>query len=282
MAVAGLSYYCIGYCSQYKALVHSDVQCNIFESWFRGALFSYCAHACLSLLFLACLLLRKNKKLLIPCMLLFFMTGISPLAIPSTVNYDFVMLLCFLSYGLWVGRKHRLLPLTYGFAVVLGFLFSIVAPTRFEPNLNTPLQQTNTDMRLVAEAVRSYTKTETELPAYTTNPAERLLFDSSSSMPTFRRFEPGAPDSLTTPIAHISRLPKDPFHMDDEFRTFSYWHDAKGKWIIISAGPDCEFDLTINTIQSILGSAEPAAQLLPFSYDPTNGILSKGDITRTD
>ena len=68
--------------------------------------------------------------------------------------------------------------------------------------------------------------------------------------------------------------------------------DAKaGWWILVSPGPDCDFDLSLEEIERTYESAGPVTDrvdhgdeillnLLPYCWDPTNGIYSSGDIIR--
>ncbi|MCB2154309.1 preprotein translocase subunit SecE [bacterium] len=53
-----------------------------------------------------------------------------------------------------------------------------------------------------------------------------------------------------------------------------YWVKEDGdRWIVISRGPDQDFDLTEDTVRTW----EPSKWLLA-TYDPTNGVASSGDI----
>lgn len=53
------------------------------------------------------------------------------------------------------------------------------------------------------------------------------------------------------------------------------------EWIIVSRGPDKDYDFDPKRVYD--GSiSQPAVSLLtsPFTYDPTNGTISNGDIRR--
>ena len=102
--------------------------------------------------------------------------------------------------------------------------------------------------------------------------------------------------ALCAPVAYMVRIPADPFS-DRESDEYLYVKSSSGdfRWVIVSAGPDHRSDL-LRTLRSqpkgtvIVGSAEdradtlslPAGDLEAFlpslTYDPTNGLVSGGDI----
>lgn len=87
---------------------------------------------------------------------------------------------------------------------------------------------------------------------------------------------------LTTPVAYLTRVPKDLFGPAEE-RDFRYKTDAKRKWILQSHGPDGDYDMDL---QLFLDSDSDAQFLQPqnpgakYLYDPTNGTVGGGDIMR--
>lgn len=101
--------------------------------------------------------------------------------------------------------------------------------------------------------------------------------------------------TLTTPVAYLSSYLEDPF-ADTKEVTFGYYADAKG-WILYSWGPDrdenrrdnwdiepdveviyrSEISQPSNTLIAGTSSA-PAHEA--YTYDPTNGTVSPGDIWR--
>lgn len=102
-------------------------------------------------------------------------------------------------------------------------------------------------------------------------------------MPPFSQWnESGPTRTLTTPIAYISSLPQDVFSYLDADRTFVYWAPGDKGWILLSAGPDCVFDLDFETLQKVYDPSisQPSPALLHYAYDPTNGSLSRGDLFR--
>ncbi len=63
---------------------------------------------------------------------------------------------------------------------------------------------------------------------------------------------------------------------------YGYWSDGE-RWLLSSWGPDWEATLPADWPAS--ASGEPGERwqelLVPFQYDPTNGIKSRGDIIKT-
>lgn len=88
--------------------------------------------------------------------------------------------------------------------------------------------------------------------------------------------------ALTTPIAYMSGLPLDPFRNKDEHRSFRYhrWDDRS--CILISAGPNCVFDISPDSLPELrpTSSGSFPGKLINLQYDPTNGTVSAGDIFR--
>lgn len=104
--------------------------------------------------------------------------------------------------------------------------------------------------------------------------------------------------TLTTPVAYLTSYFVDPLAMT-KGDTFGYFTDGKD-WILVSPGPDGDFDLMLDAgdldfstrndlIEKVYDSANNQKFLLlttgsgprgAFTYDPTNGNLSSGDVWR--
>ena len=112
---------------------------------------------------------------------------------------------------------------------------------------------------------------------------------------------------LTTPIAYIKKMPRDPFH--PHMRFYGYC-SLRGKYriayspiILHSFGPDLDLDINLQDLEKgigyILGASpdELATEANPYGwverseakilnlmidnvYDPTNGLKSNGDIVQ--
>lgn len=104
---------------------------------------------------------------------------------------------------------------------------------------------------------------------------------------------------LTTPIGYITSYPADPF-TDTKGGTFCYFANPNG-WILWSPGPDTDEasgtnlgNVTApgaNVVETLydVREAQPSAALIAgsagtppraFTYDPTNGTVSPGDVYR--
>jgi len=100
--------------------------------------------------------------------------------------------------------------------------------------------------------------------------------------------------------AHITKYPVDPF-CRDKGATFVYWSVVPGRmpadnkyagaggigWILVSPGPDGDYDLpgyfyydgrVRQPSPLLLGGTNSKGSA--FTYDPTNGLISDGDIWR--
>ncbi len=127
-----------------------------------------------------------------------------------------------------------------------------------------------------------------------------------SNMPTEQR----GLDALTAPTAYLASIPADPFSRDQVTRTYLYFTpDGIGRsYAIVSAGPDGRFDVLpyLNQARIASGRSALSAQsgggsaaaalppeaapidtsspnwfedfLVEYTYDPTNGTYSSGDI----
>ncbi|OQB19918.1 MAG: Bacterial type II secretion system protein G [candidate division BRC1 bacterium ADurb.Bin183] len=104
---------------------------------------------------------------------------------------------------------------------------------------------------------------------------------------------------LNAPTAYLSRIPSDPFrpHVSDPTYKYYFKPTEDCDYVIISAGPDNDLDLEAMVEKYMMNaSSSPASEgnaaavrndimkaILPIYlatkvYDPTNGIVSDGDI----
>ena len=82
---------------------------------------------------------------------------------------------------------------------------------------------------------------------------------------------------LTTPVAYLTVLFSDAF-VPARGVPYAYYTDGSG-WIVYSAGPDNDYDL-IPAQSYDSKTSQPSPTLLSFSYNPTNGTYSRGDVFR--
>lgn len=118
-------------------------------------------------------------------------------------------------------------------------------------------------------------------------PGHQIRPDGSPTFQTILTAENGG-TILTTPINYMSSLPSDYFGPEDSeyypARLYAYRCDPEGSWILGSRGPDNDWDIDyINAYDISKGKdAFPGDPdfLVPWTYDPSNGLRSSGDIWR--
>jgi hypothetical protein len=88
------------------------------------------------------------------------------------------------------------------------------------------------------------------------------------------------PPSLTTPVGYLTYLLPDVWHRRESTGfSFAYYTNGKG-WILFSPGPDQDYDIKDPASVYDSGIYQPSSDLIggPWTYDPTNGTESSGDI----
>jgi hypothetical protein len=150
-----------------------------------------------------------------------------------------------------------------------------------EANIRSRISRAKADQRSLGVAIEAYYVDNNSYVSWATGDQGVNNFlpavSASRGRPTFRRSSAGGPRTLTTPLAYITQLYPDPFAPDNG-AVDSYYCDGGG-WILISAGPDGDYDIDP---QKLYNSSvpQPSTELLSRSYDPTNGTVSDGDIFR--
>lgn len=139
-----------------------------------------------------------------------------------------------------------------------------------------------TDMRSLATSIEAYLQDNGKYP-----PMRSFLSDSRSTdilvtagAAELFQLETGSGTiaGLTTPIAYTTTMFTDAFCPETK-RTFAYY-TTTGTWILLSPGPDRHYDIR-NPSQFFNGSSDqPTSDILPLTYDSTNGPISEGDIWR--
>lgn len=153
-----------------------------------------------------------------------------------------------------------------------------ITPDPVEAGIRAKVNRTRADMRSMATALESYYVDCNNYPLCDAVENMRKLSTGEPTVPCFRG------SSLTTPIAYLTTLYPDPFAPEKQpFAYFAVPGDPKKPnelvaWILFSPGPDGRFDLNYSAYDGKL--AQPQPWLLHSAYDPTNGIVSGGDIWR--
>ena len=190
---------------------------------------------------------------------------------------------------------------------IIAILAAIAVPNFLEAQVRSKVSRVKTDQRSLATGIEAYYVDNNQYPvsartgrqpcavgnmnSYLLNPGTLAAISSFSAQ------NAAAPKimTLTTPIAYITSLFTDPF-MDNRAATFGYYSDTNG-WILFSPGPDTDAatntDLgQANAVETVYNSnySQPSNTLIvyrndaspneAYTYDPTNGTVSPGDIWR--
>jgi len=138
------------------------------------------------------------------------------------------------------------------------------APKRNEPSIGTLHGKAKDDLRALAVALECFFMDHNTYPS----PEDGPGIGRTSR-------------SLTTPIAYFSQLPYDPFQKPLDGRSLYYaYYAVNDGWILISTGPDGDFDIDPAGDYSGFSLKQPSSNLVSKTYDPTNGAMSDGDIYR--
>jgi prepilin-type N-terminal cleavage/methylation domain-containing protein len=191
---------------------------------------------------------------------------------------------------------------------IIAILAAIAVPNFLEAQIRSKVSRIKADQRSVATALESYYVDNNTYPAWAaegasfpcnmTTSVHSPLADSAKKLRTFavRPGAAGAADGLmftmTTPIAYITGYPRDPF-MTTRSATFGYYSDPLFVgWILYSVGPDTDeglgsdLNVPVETVY-IPHITQPSVTLITraggndcYTYDPTNGTTSGGDVWR--
>ena len=169
---------------------------------------------------------------------------------------------------------------------IIAILAAIALPNFIEAQARAKISRIETDMRTAAVALEAYQADENAYPTYDHFAAERPP----------ELTEIFVPNRLTSPVAYLTTLPKDIFNVENLLPvakpTFQYRDIAQSpdayreiynrrfglpldrpvgtrKWLLNSYGPDL-----------IDGLDQPDPNARQLLYDPTNGTVSLGDVTR--
>ncbi|MEO8377924.1 MAG: hypothetical protein ABI579_09665 [Candidatus Sumerlaeota bacterium] len=165
---------------------------------------------------------------------------------------------------------------------ILLVLAAIAVPNFLEAQTRSKVSRSKSDMRSLATGIENYLVDNNALPAHTVSYMESADRSAAPKAPTFKVAGLNGSMSLTTPIAYLvlDQL-VDPFAAN-KITGYRYYAVEDG-WIVWSAGPDKDYDITpeLDYSPSFKPSYNPVpARLSNVSYDPTNGTISDGDIWR--
>lgn len=157
------------------------------------------------------------------------------------------------------------------------------------PYTHSRVSRTKADMRSLATAIEAYFADNKQYPAMTpladwATGSEVATLKEMGGDTLFTIAASPYPHKtsagLTTPNAYASSLFNDPlFPSKRRGMPFAYSTNNES-WILLSGGPDEDFDV-VNPLTMLHGNFEETKTgLLPYTYDPTNGSVSDGDVWR--
>ena len=198
--------------------------------------------------------------------------------------------------SLWGKTRLGLPPWLWVFLVVVVILVVFAWPRIHVrdseiPGLRSKVGRARSDMFSLAMAIEAYMVENNQYPASAKgNQGVNSIFPrkggSSLDIQTFRIWtaddEKNRFMSLTTPTGFISSYPNDPFSPDGHGgAVYGYYNAQDIGYILFSAGPDMDYDLTEPQKYYDPTLTNPLPRLIiEKTYDPTNGSLSDGDIWR--
>jgi type II secretory pathway pseudopilin PulG len=183
------------------------------------------------------------------------------------------------------------------FFSILAILFFGFVSVFILPNLGTfsgiraKIARVRADFKYLAEALERYHNDNHKYPPWARG--EEGVNGFAGEGTNAYRMHTFAKNALTSPIKYIESYPQDPFS-DERWTTYGYYTDGGG-FILYSWGPDTDendaksWDLEAD-IEKVYNSkiAQPSFTLLTgkssapkggaYTYDPSNGTVSQGDI----
>lgn len=162
---------------------------------------------------------------------------------------------------------------TIGVGVGIVFLLAMIKlPCFLEAQTRSQVSRVRADMHTLATAVESYRVENGSYPMM-----REYISGEADSIETLRY---NIPMNLTTPTAFLTSYPGDPFSPASgaPLRYYTY-NDI---WLLYSIGPDKTPDIEqlFDSLHAITGNESIIETLLPYTYDPTNGTVSQGDVWR--
>ncbi|MCX7048400.1 MAG: prepilin-type N-terminal cleavage/methylation domain-containing protein [Candidatus Sumerlaeota bacterium] len=182
---------------------------------------------------------------------------------------------------------------------IIAILALIAIPNFLEAQTRSKVARAQSDMRTIATAVEAY---YVDYNNYFTLATDDTGYGKSATVtyggPTdnFQRYS-----SITTPVAYITSLPRDPFSKVVPDVKIAGWRvpalylyhsgnqgqaansTTREVFAIVSKGPDLQTNLynLWNTDQQLDVNEQNTDWTFILAYDATNGTISRGDIART-
>lgn len=170
-------------------------------------------------------------------------------------------------------------------AIILAVVLIVLGRQLISAQIRSIISRERSDMHWMATGLEAYRADRNSYPG--TRPLSSFSHDlvglANAGGTSVTTFEPGvgpapALAGLTTPVPYLPAIFPDAFARERNL-PFGYFPRPDG-WVITSAGPDAGiYDIDTERVGSA-GILETIQMILPFTYDPTNGILSPGDVWR--
>jgi hypothetical protein len=172
------------------------------------------------------------------------------------------------------------------FGLLLGLINLLISTPHFPmARMRAKVSRARSDMRLVVMGLESYYSDYKAYPPSSFNPRENIFAKFVQQDPNLTQQPTFQPGVITKPHSYITHMPSDPF-ASAQGASYCYYSvslkDGHSGWIVWSAGPDKQYDLTR---ENIAKAYDPMAShrsefLIIKTYDPTNGVVSGGDLWR--
>ena len=176
---------------------------------------------------------------------------------------------------------------------IIAILAAIAIPNFLAAQTRAKVSTAMKDMQSIATGIESYDVDNTAYPL-----SSNYLYSSPPTNGPLDYYRIQRLAQLTTPIAYLTRAPMDVFNINGTItapwdRAYPYWCPKRfdayknsgsydnmftdipdertrlGGWALMSFGPDQNYTVNVGTWPG---------KLMP--YDPTNGIITNGDIFR--
>lgn len=175
--------------------------------------------------------------------------------------------------------------------IAVATLFVLVRYPRKGNVWGQRVRQTHSDLRLMALYILRYDLDNPRPPGMVPMSSvvpdvDSLSKSSGLSVMTVRRGSGGEIPGLTTPVSYLSGEMNDPY-AEIVFKSawpYAYYELPEGSpfpFIVYSMGPDGRYDIVDpSEVWQVGESLFPSPRLVNLTYDPTNGVRSRGDIWR--
>lgn len=178
---------------------------------------------------------------------------------------------------------------------IIGILAAIAIPNFLQAQTRSKVARAEAEMRQIATALETYYIDNNVYPPGSGVDADEDLDGTWKALQASTVTSVGGVASilLTTPVAHLTSLPKDPFRANGD-GYYCYATRYLSCWILHSYGPDnTDLDATgmIQLETTYVAPTDPGEAcdwnicLVNLgqdpTYDPTNGTTSSGSIIRT-